>query len=76
VPRSIELAQEYRKIGPHGRVPYSWLAQDLNPAGACGDATKASAAHGRTLVEQAAKAFAAILVELDRLPLDTLKEPV
>jgi creatinine amidohydrolase len=76
VPRSIELAQEYGKIGPHGRVPYSWLAQDLNPAGACGDATKASAAHGRTLVEQAAKAFAAILAELDRLPLDTLKEPV
>ncbi|HYB08261.1 MAG TPA: creatininase family protein [Alphaproteobacteria bacterium] len=76
LPRSIELAQRYRMIGAHGRVPYSWLAQDLNSAGACGDATKASAAHGRTLVEQAAQAFAEILAELDRLSLDTLKEPV
>jgi creatinine amidohydrolase len=75
-PKSVELAREYRKIAPHGRVPYSWLAQDLNSAGACGDATRASAEHGRTLVDQAAREFAAILAELDRLPLDTLKEPV
>lgn len=74
VPRSIELGKDYGLIGAHGRVPFSWLAQDLNPAGACGDATKANAERGRELVEQAARAFAAILEELDRMPLDILKD--
>jgi creatinine amidohydrolase len=72
--RSVEIARDHGPIGAHGRVPFSWLTQDLNPAGACGDARLASAAHGRTLVEQAAKATAAILVELDRMPLDMLKD--
>ena len=76
VPTSIALAKDYRQIGPHGRVQFSWLTQDLNPAGACGDATRASAEHGRALVDQAAKALAAILVELDRMPLDLLKDSV
>lgn len=76
IPRSIELAKDYGAIGAHGRVPFSWLIQDLNPAGACGDATKASAERGRELVEQAARAFAGILEELDRLPLDILKDRV
>jgi creatinine amidohydrolase len=75
VPSSRGLAEQYRHIGPHGRVPFSWLTQDLNPSGAVGDATKASAEHGRALVEQAARALAEILGELDRMPLTLLKDP-
>lgn len=74
VPNSIALAEANKHIGAYGRVPFSWLTQDLNAAGACGDATKASAEHGRTLVEQAARAFVEILAELDGMPLDTLQE--
>jgi creatinine amidohydrolase len=74
VPGSIALARTAKHIGPHGRVPFSWTAQDLHPSGAAGDATKASAEAGRALVEQAARAFAAILEELDRMPLDVIKE--
>jgi creatinine amidohydrolase len=73
-PRSIEIARDYAPIGAHGRVPFSWLTQDLNAEGACGDATQATAAHGKTLVEEAARATAKILVELDRMPLDLLKD--
>lgn len=73
VPASVRMAEDYGNVGPHGRVPFSWLTQDLHPAGACGDATKASAEHGRALVEQAARAFCAILEEVDRMPLDLLK---
>jgi creatinine amidohydrolase len=72
VPRSIEMADSYKHLGPHGRVPFSWLTQDLNAEGAVGDATKASAAHGARLVEQAARAFAAILEELNRMTLEVL----
>jgi creatinine amidohydrolase len=71
-PRSVGLAARYRHIGAHGRVPFSWLTQDLSDSGACGDATQARAEHGRELVEQAARAFAAILQELDQMPLETL----
>jgi creatinine amidohydrolase len=73
-PSSLALAARNAHIGAHGKVPYSWLTQDLNPAGACGDATRASAEHGRALVEQAAASFRAILEELDRMPLDMLEE--
>jgi len=73
-PRSLEIARDYEPIGAHGRVPFSWMTQDLNAAGACGDATQASADVGRALVDQAARATAKILVELDRMPLDLLKD--
>jgi creatinine amidohydrolase len=73
-PSSLAMAKQYRHVGPHGRVPFSWLTQDLHPSGACGDATKAEAAHGKTLVEAAARALVEILEEVDRLPPDLLKE--
>ncbi len=73
VPASLRMAEDYRSVGPHGAVPFSWLSQDLHPAGACGDATKASVEHGRALVEQAARALCAILEEVDRMPLELLK---
>ena len=73
VPASLRMAEEFRQVGPHGAVPFSWLTQDLHAAGACGDATKASAEHGRRLVEQAARALCTILEEVDRMPLDLLK---
>ena len=72
-PSSVRMAAKFDHVGPHGRVPFSWLTQDLHPAGACGDATKADAALGRDLVEEAAAAFGRILEEVDRMPLDLLK---
>jgi creatinine amidohydrolase len=75
-PSSLALASEYRHVGPHGRVPFGWLAQDLNPTGACGDATKARAEHGKALVEGAARALVEILEEIDRMPLAILKDRV
>ncbi|HKO08118.1 MAG TPA: creatininase family protein, partial [Alphaproteobacteria bacterium] len=72
-PSSAALAKRYKAIGAHGRVPFSWLAQDLHSSGAAGDARLASAQRGRALLEEAATRLAAILVETARLPLATLK---
>ncbi|HLI10751.1 MAG TPA: creatininase family protein [Alphaproteobacteria bacterium] len=74
MPASLRLAKDYAHVQAHGRVPFSWLTQDLNAAGACGDATQASAARGRELIEQAAQSFRAILEEASRMPLDVLKD--
>ena len=75
-PRSRAEARHFREIGAHGRVPYSWLAQDLHPSGAAGDATKARAAAGKLLVEEAARRLAAILEETGRLSLDARKKRI
>jgi creatinine amidohydrolase len=46
--------------------------QDYNPAGAVGDASKATAEKGRAMVDAAGLALARLLAEVGRLPADTL----
>ncbi len=70
---SMEMAAGYRRLSPIGRVRMGWQAQDLNPDGACGDATNADAERGRALVEHAAQALVELLVEIDCYPLDRVK---
>lgn len=50
-----------------------WQTQDLNPLGACGDATAASAEAGRALVEHTAQRLATLLAEVSAFPLAALK---
>src|ERR671922_141221 len=49
-----DLPEEYRHLSPTGAGRLAWMAQDLHPSGACGNATDADAARGRALVEHAA----------------------
>jgi creatinine amidohydrolase len=49
-----------------GATAIGWQTQDLNRAGACGDATRATAALGQELVERAAKALAALIADVGR----------
>jgi creatinine amidohydrolase len=51
-----------------------WQTQDLNPLGACGDATAASAEAGRALVEHTARRLATLLAEISAYPLSALKD--
>lgn len=62
-------------IGPpaFGTAGFAWQAQDLNPAGACGDARLADAEKGRVLVERAAEALAQAVGDIDRTPLEALR---
>jgi len=68
------LEADYRWLGPRGPAGFAWQAQDLNPAGAVGDARLAAAEHGQALVQQAAASLAEILGEVSRAPLDLLRE--
>jgi creatinine amidohydrolase len=74
VPTSIAMEAEYKYLRPEGRVGFGWQTQDLNADGACGNALDADAERGRLLVDHAAGAFVELLREIDRFPLDSLKQ--
>lgn len=61
---TAQLAHRYKHLSPQGKSGFSWQAQDLNPQGAVGDATRADALRGRALVEEAASRLAELLAEV------------
>jgi creatinine amidohydrolase len=63
----------YRRLSATGSGRMGWMAQDLHPAGACGNAADADPDRGRALVEHAANALVELLQEMDRFPLETLR---
>ena len=71
---SRERARAFPILGNGKSAKLGWQTQDLNPDGAIGDATAASADKGRILLDAAARELALLLVELSRLPLSTLVE--
>ena len=72
-PLMRELAGEFCHLSPTGAGRLAWMAQDLHPSGACGDARAADAERGRALVEHAAQALITLLREVDRYPLERLR---
>ncbi len=69
---SERMANEYRWLGPGAPGKLAWQAQDLNAAGACGDATDADAERGARLLEHAARCLVELLAEVDRFPVAAL----
>ncbi len=72
-PLMAEMAQDYVRLSPVGPGRLGWMAQDLHPSGACGDASDADPQRGRQLVEHAARALVELLVEVERFPLERLR---
>ena len=73
VPLMRELEPGFRHLSPTGAGRLAWMAQDLHPSGACGDARDADPERGRALVEHAAQALVALLHEVDRYALERLR---
>lgn len=71
-PRSIEIAKEYDYLTPEGAVGFGWQAQDLQKAGACGNASLADAARGAIAVERAVAGLLKLIDEVSRYPLDSI----
>jgi creatinine amidohydrolase len=69
VPRSVELERTNTLLTPEGGVGFGWQAQDLHPAGACGNAAAADAARGAEQVERAARALLGLIDEVRAYPL-------
>jgi creatinine amidohydrolase len=66
--RAVDMRSRFARLAPdpgNGRLAgFGWKMQDLNPYGACGDASIATPEAGRRLVDHAATALAELLVEL------------
>ncbi|MGA7803670.1 creatininase family protein [Bradyrhizobium sp.] len=69
VPLTVQIERESDLLGPRGAATFGWQAQDLNPKGACGDATRATAELGRITVERAAARLLTLIDEISRYPL-------
>ena len=69
VPVTVADEIEFPRMRALGAAGLGWQAQDLHREGACGDASRASAAAGRAVIEHAAKCLVELLGEMVRFPL-------
>jgi len=67
-----QLAEENRflSITPSGKL--GWQMHDINPSGAAGDATRATAEKGAAVLDHVGRRFVELLHEVDRFPLSRL----
>jgi creatinine amidohydrolase len=73
-PATIEMAREFKWLGAYRPAGFAWMTQDLNPTGAIGNATLASAEKGDAALAHGAKAFVELLREVDRFDLGRLHD--
>lgn len=72
---AADMAKRFKHLRPYGRIAsFGWQVQDLNPAGAVGDAARADAAKGEALLAEAAATLGEILREIDALAPDVLRD--
>jgi creatinine amidohydrolase len=72
VPSSLAMAREFKQLRTGDPVGFGWMSQDLNPSGAIGDATLATAAKGEAALAHGARAFVELLDDVARFDLAKL----
>lgn len=70
---SEQRAQQFPILGNGRSAKLAWQMQDYHPAGAVGHAADADAQRGAELLAATGRALAGLLIEMDRLPPDTLR---
>ncbi|WEX09648.1 creatininase family protein [Chelativorans sp. AA-79] len=71
VPVSVEMEKKGGLLMPEGAlVGYGWQTQDVQPWGACGNASAADADRGRIVVERCAEGLVRLFQEVLDFPLD------
>jgi creatinine amidohydrolase len=63
------METDYTHLRATGRTGFAWQTQDLNPAGAVGDASAATAELGARLIDHMAEGLAALVRDLARFEL-------
>jgi creatinine amidohydrolase len=66
-------ARDFRILGNGRSAKLAWMAQDLHPSGCAGNAIAANLDDGVAVLDAAGRALADLLIEIDRLPSDTLR---
>jgi creatinine amidohydrolase len=75
--RSTQLSfmTEFKHLRAHGLHQFGWKAQDLNPKGTVGDASKATAEKGRAIVDHQARAFVELCADVAAFDVGRLWTP-
>jgi creatinine amidohydrolase len=72
VSSAVETEKTYKHLRPIGPHSFGWIAADLNPEGAVGDASAATAEKGRLTAEHQAAEFIGLLRDMADFPLTEL----
>ena len=69
--KAADIEKRFTHLRPIGTHAFGWIAPDLNPDGAVGDASAATAEKGRLTAEFQAEGFIALLRDVSRFSFDT-----
>ena len=72
VPATLGMEQEFQYLRAGTPAGFGWMSQDINPTGAMGDATEANTEKGRACAVYGARAFVALLADVQRFDLARL----
>ena len=72
VPSSVRMENEFKFLRPTGLHGHAWIAQDIHPAGAAGDASLATAEKGEQWAEYQAERFIELLRDVEKFELSRL----
>jgi creatinine amidohydrolase len=75
-PSTCAMERDYAWLRADVPVGFGWMTQDLHPSGAVGDASLATAAKGEAALDHGARAFVALLDDVRKFDLATLRAPV
>ncbi len=75
-PWTVAMQARFGFLTAEGRIGFGWQTQDLHPAGACGDASLATAAKGRLVVEHVSERLLSLLREVSEYPLDAIRDEI
>jgi creatinine amidohydrolase len=70
----LDFIEEFDHLRGHGPHAFGWLAQDLHPSGATGNAAAATADKGRIALDHAARGIVALLADMHRFDLARLAD--
>jgi creatinine amidohydrolase len=73
-PETLAIEREFARLRADRPSGFGWMAQDLNPQGAVGDAKAGASEKGEAALEHGARAFIELLEDVHRFDLKRLKD--
>jgi creatinine amidohydrolase len=71
---AAELAEKCQHLSATGNIQFGWMAQDLNPAGAVGDPSRATAEAGKAIIQAASANLIELIGEVTSFDLSALSD--
>jgi creatinine amidohydrolase len=72
IPATIAMERDYQYLRADFPAGFGWMTQDLNASGAVGDASLATAEKGEAALQHGARAFVALLRDIEKFDLARL----